>query len=88
MALANVSGAAERYSLYALGPGGRRLVEAGIVPADTTAAMSQAQLRSVGLEPIVVEASGAMAVSEDVGPSGNYGVVTMPGIPLGAAIGA
>ena len=88
VALANVSGAAERYSLYALGPGGRRLVEAGIVPADTTAAMSQAQLRSVGLEPIVVEASGAMAVSEDVGPSGNYGVVTMPGIPLGAAIGA
>ena len=28
-----------------------------------------------------------MAVSEDVGPSGGVGVVTMPGIPLAAAIG-
>jgi hypothetical protein len=28
-----------------------------------------------------------MAVSEDAGPSGGIGVVTMPGIPLAAAIG-
>ena len=37
--------------------------------------------------PIVVHASGPMAVSEDVGPSGGVGVVSMPGIPLAAAIG-
>jgi len=34
-----------------------------------------------------VRASGPMAVSEDVGPTGGFGVVTMPGIPLAAAIG-
>ena len=86
--MANVSGTAERFSLYAPSPVGRRLVGTGTVPADATVAMSQAQLRNVGFEPIVVESSGALAVSEDVGPDGNYGVVTMPGIPLGAAIGA
>jgi len=39
------------------------------------------------LEPILVRASGPMAVSEDVGPSGGVGVVSMPGIPLAAPIG-
>ena len=33
-------------------------------------------------------ASGPMAVSEDVGPPRGVGVVSMPGIPLAAAIGA
>ena len=41
-----------------------------------------------GLDPILVHASGPMAVSEDAGPSAGVGVVSMPGIPLAAAIGA
>jgi hypothetical protein len=35
-----------------------------------------------------VHSSGPMAVSEDLGPSAGVGVVSMPGIPLAAAIGA
>ncbi len=87
VALANVSGKTEPYSLYALGPDGRRAVGSGTVPAGATATVSLAQLLSVGLQPLVVESPGPLAISEDVGPSGNYGVVTMPGIPFGAAIG-
>jgi hypothetical protein len=87
VAMANVSGKTEHYSLYALGPDGRRAVGSGTVPAGATATVSLAQLLSVGLQPLVVEASGSLAISEDVGPSGNYGVVTMPGIPFGSAIG-
>jgi hypothetical protein len=34
----------------------------------------------------MVRATGPLAVSEDVGPTGNYGVVTMPAIPLAAAL--
>jgi hypothetical protein len=39
------------------------------------------------MAPIVVHASGPMAVSEDVSPSAGLGVVSMPGIPLSAPIG-
>ena len=40
------------------------------------------------IDPILVHASGPMAVSVDVGPSAGLGVVSVPGIPLAAAIGA
>ena len=49
--------------------------------------MAASVLSAVGVDPIVVRASGAMAVSESVKPAGGIGVVTMPGIPLAAAIG-
>jgi hypothetical protein len=87
VALTNVSGAAEHYRVDALDATGRRLVWAGSIPADTTAALSPAQLQGVGLEALLVHATGPMAVLEDVGPTGTYGVVAMPGIPLGEAIG-
>jgi hypothetical protein len=44
-------------------------------------------LAVAGLNPIIVRASGPLAVSEDAGPSAGFGVVSMPGIPLAAAIG-
>ncbi len=88
VALANASGTKEHYWLYALGPAGRHLVGSGTVAADSTAAMSPAQLQSVGLQPLVIEATGPLAISEDVGPTGNYGVVTMPAIPFSSATGA
>ncbi len=49
--------------------------------------VSGSALTGAGLDPIVVRAGGPMAVSEDVGPSGMVGVITMPGLPLAAAIG-
>jgi hypothetical protein len=87
VALANVSAATEHYRFYALGAAGRRLVGTASAPVGTSAGLSQAQLQSVGLEPLLVHATGPVAVTEDVGPTGTYGVVTMPGIPLGASIG-
>jgi hypothetical protein len=50
--------------------------------------VSGSPLTAAGLNPIVVAASGPLAVSEEVGPSAGFGVVSMPGIPLAAAIGA
>ena len=43
-------------------------------------------LSNVANDQIVVRTDGTMAVSEDVSPDGWLGVVTMPGIPLAAAI--
>jgi hypothetical protein len=51
-----------------------------VVPASALAA--------VGLDPIVVQGSGPMAVSEDASPSAGVGIVSMPGIPLASAIDA
>ena len=44
-------------------------------------------LALAGLNPLIVRTSGQAAVSEDVGPTGGYGVVTMPGMPLAQARG-
>ena len=45
-------------------------------------------LAAVGFDPVLVRSSGSLAVSEDLGPTAGLGVVSMPGIPLAAAIGA
>ena len=45
-------------------------------------AIGLATLARAGLHPLWVQAAGATAVAEDVGPAGTYGVVTMPGIAL------
>ena len=86
LALTNISGTAEKYTAYALSPSGQRSLAVGTVAAGTTAGVIGAPLMAAGLDPIIVRASGQMAVSEDVGPSGGIGVVTMPGLPLAAAI--
>ena len=39
-------------------------------------------LARAGLNPLIVSVSGRAAVSQSLGPAGNIGVVTMPGIPL------
>jgi hypothetical protein len=44
--------------------------------------LSGSVLAGAGLNPLLVRASGSVAISENIGPSGAYGVVTMPGIPL------
>jgi hypothetical protein len=87
LALTNTSGAAESYTVYAVTSSGERAISTATVPGGTTGSVSGAPLQNVGFDPIVVRSSGPMAVSEDAGPSGGIGVVTMPGIPLAAAIG-
>jgi hypothetical protein len=89
-AVTNDSGRAEHYRLYALGAAGRGLIGAGKLAPGTTAELTQAQIQSLGslgLVPLLVHATGPLAVSEDVGPTGTLGVVTMPGLPLGETIG-
>ena len=86
LALTNTSGSAERYSVYAVTPSGTRSIAAGTLPVGTTAGVAGATLSAADLDPVVVRASGPMAVSEDVRPSGGTGVVTMPGLPLASPI--
>jgi hypothetical protein len=87
LALLNVGGASETFSAYAVAPGRQHLVATGTLGAGDGDVVSGSPLAGAGLDPIVVRASGPMAVSEDVAPSGMVGVVTMPGLPLDAAIG-
>jgi Family of unknown function (DUF5719) len=86
LALTNTSGATEHYTAYALTSSGERSFAFGTLPTANTAVVVGAALLAAGLDPIVVRADGPMAVSEDVGPSGGIGVVTMPGLPLAASI--
>jgi hypothetical protein len=87
LALCNTSTTAETYSAAATTATGSKVVATGTVAPGSTVVVSGSPLTAAGLNPIVVRASGPMAVSEDVGPSAGLGIVSMPGIPLAAAIG-
>jgi hypothetical protein len=87
LALTNTSKSAEDYTAFTAVASGTHVVATGTLAAGATVVVSGSTLAAAGLEPIVVRASGAMAVSEDAGPSGGIGVVSMPGIPLAAPIG-
>ena len=86
LAMTNTSDATEHYTAYALTSSGERSLARGTLPAGITAGVVGSALLAAGLDPIIVRASGPLAVSEDVGPSGGIGVVTMPGLPLAAPI--
>ena len=88
LALLNTSAGPESYSAFAPTTSGDRVVATGTVAAGSVEIVSGSPLAAVGLHLILVHASGPMAVSEDAGPSAGLGVVSMPGIPLAAAIGA
>ena len=88
LALLNTSAGPESYRAFAPTTTGDHLIATGTVAAGGVEIVSGSPLAVVGLDPILVHASGPMAVSEDVGPSAGLGVVSMPGIPLAAAIGA
>jgi Family of unknown function (DUF5719) len=88
LALLNTSTGSERYRALATSASGAHLVATGMLAAGASVVVSGSPLAAAGLDPIVVRASGPMAVSEDAGPSSGIGVVTMPGLPLTSAIGA
>jgi hypothetical protein len=83
LGLLNVSSGAARYTAFVVTSSGDRRLATGTLAAGSMAASA---LSGVGANPIVVRSSGALAVSESASPSGGIGVVTMPGIPLAAAI--
>jgi hypothetical protein len=87
LALSNVSGSTERYAVsYTSGSASHTLASGRLVAGDAVD-LASALLARAGFDQIIVRSSGPMAVSEDVGPTADTGVVTMPGLPLAAALG-
>jgi hypothetical protein len=87
MAFMNTSSATERFSASVVTATADTVLVTGALAPGATAQVSGSALAPVGLNPVLVRSTGTMAVSDDVGPTGMVGVVTMPGIPLSAAIG-
>jgi hypothetical protein len=88
LALYNSSTTAETYSAAATVASGNKVVATGTVAAGASVSLSGSPLTAAGLNPLVVKASGPLAVSEELAPGAGLGVVSMPGIPLAAAIGS
>jgi hypothetical protein len=84
VALSNPSGRSETYVVYAMTSKGVRALTRGRLPPSTFISLSGGALSAAGLNPLLVSASGSVAISENVAPAGAYGVVSMPGIPLAA----
>jgi hypothetical protein len=87
LALMNTSSGGEHYSAYAVTSAGDHPIATGTLATSSAVLVPSSVLTAGALDPIMVRASGPMAISEDAGPSGGVGVVTMPGIPLAARIG-
>jgi hypothetical protein len=88
LGLLNTSSASETYDAESISPTGHHVVATGTLAAGTSIVVYGTALTAAGLDPIMVHASGPMAVSEEAAPSAGFGVVSMPGIPLASAIGA
>jgi hypothetical protein len=86
LALSNASGARTGYNVDAVTPSGLRAIASGSLPSGDFATVSGSALAPAGLDPIIVRSTGPLSVTMDIGPTGNVGVVSVPGIPLAAAI--
>jgi Family of unknown function (DUF5719) len=87
LAVTNVSTERETYSIEVMGPTESSVIASGTFGPSATFSLDPTILAGAGRNPLIVTASGPAAVSQDVGPSGSIGVVTMPGIPLSEAGG-
>ncbi|MGO8861805.1 MAG: DUF5719 family protein [Acidimicrobiales bacterium] len=88
LALTNLSAGPETYVIDVMGPSGLRTLATGTIGVSASLWLGSPVLSLAGLSPLIVGSSGQAAVSEDVGPTGTLGVVTMPGLPLSAALGS
>jgi hypothetical protein len=82
LALANPTGSAEHFVVLVMTPDGTRTILSGSVRAHQGTMIGGSTLFGAGLYSLIVRASGPLSVSEDVGLSGAFGVITMPGIAL------
>ncbi|HVT41698.1 MAG TPA: DUF5719 family protein [Acidimicrobiales bacterium] len=87
LALLNTSAADEHFEAYAVSSTGQRLLASGTLAPGAATSVTEGILITTTFDPIIVRAGGPMAVSEDLGPTGGMGIVTMPGLPLAATIG-
>jgi hypothetical protein len=86
LALLNTSDSAAGYTVFAVSPYGTRAIASGTFAAGATAIVNKATLANVAFDEIIVHSTAQVAAVEDNQPSGNFGVVPMPGIPLAASI--
>ena len=82
LAVTNLSASRETYVIDVMGPKRTLTLASGDIPSAKTFSLDPAVLARAGLNPLIVSVSGPAAVSQDIGPTGSIGVVTMPGIPL------
>ena len=87
LALTNLSAHPETYVIEVVGASGLKSIAKGSLAAAASFSLDPPALGGAGLDPVLVRTNGSTAVSEDVGPTGGYGVVTMPGIALSGATG-
>ena len=87
VALFNVSNAAETFIAESTAPGRKHLLASGTLEPGQSEIVSGSALSDAGFDPVVVRASGPMAVTEYFAPSGGVGAVATPGVPLGATLG-
>ena len=86
LALLNTSGAAAGYTVFAVSPAGTKLIATGTVDGGGTALMNPAALKNAGFDQIIVRSAAPLAAAQDMTPTGTYGVVAVPGVPLAAPI--
>jgi hypothetical protein len=87
LALTNLSAHAETYVIEVVEASGLKAIAKGSLAPGASYSLDPPALGGAGLDPVLVRTNGSTAVSEDVGPTGGYGVVTMPGIALSRATG-
>jgi hypothetical protein len=87
LGLSNTSGAPVSYRVFGVTASRQRLLASGTLAPGLFALVPAPALSAAGFDPIVVRANRSLGVSEELAPSGALGVVTMPGLPLAAAIG-
>jgi hypothetical protein len=88
LAMTNLTRHRENYVVEVVEASGLKTIATGYLAPSASFSVVPPALSGAGLDPIVVRTSGSAAVSEDVGPTGTYGVVTMPGVPLTRAAGS
>jgi Family of unknown function (DUF5719) len=86
LALTNLGVGREAYVIDVMEPSGLRTVAQGEIEGLASLWLGSPVLSEAGLSPLIVRASGRAAVSEDLGPTGTLGVVTMPGLALSVAL--
>ena len=87
LALTNLSHRPETYDIEVVEASGSKSIAKGDLAPGATFTLNPPTLGGAGLDPVLVRTNGSTAVSEDVGPTGGYGVVTMPGVALSQATG-
>jgi hypothetical protein len=87
LALTNLTDHKETYVIDVVEASGLKSIAAGDLAPSGSFSFDSPALGAAGLDPVLVRTNGSTAVSEDVGPTGGDGVVTMPGVAVSGGRG-